>query len=169
MPCTVAINFVTYFTNSDTAVLLMKFTDYRNVTRRFFYTDRLLRGSSVILSCTLLKLTYHFYTYTWFSMALNPYAFFNIWKASFLETAFNTHTFIADLCPVVIFTYRSKQNIYIRPLSSVQNKLRFIVHFAWTVAPFVTLGGRSLGENMHYCASSIYFFKRKTNPFRYQI
>jgi len=31
------------------------------------------------------------------------------------------------------------------------------------------LSGQSLGENMYYCASSIYFFKRKTNPSHCQL
>jgi len=55
----------------------------------------------------------------------------------------------------------------IRPLSSVQNNFAFILHEPYDLS--WPLGRRSLGENMYYCASSIYFFKRKTNPLRYQI
>jgi len=57
--------------------------------------------------------------------------------------------------------------IYIRPFSSVQNKFAFILHepydHSWP------LGGQSFGENLYYGVSSIYCFKRKTNPLCYQI
>ena len=58
-------------------------------------------------------------------------------------------------------------NIYICPLSSVQNKLRFILHEPYDLS--WPLSGWSLGQNRYYCASSIYFLKRKTNPTRYHI
>jgi len=61
----------------------------------------------------------------------------------------------------------SLTNINIGQLSSVQNKFAFILHEPYDLSR--PLSGRSLGENMYYCASSIYFFKRKTNPLRYQI
>ena len=39
------------------------------------------------------------------------------------------------------------------------NKLRFILHEPYDLS--WPLSGRSLGQNMYYCASSIYSFKRK--------
>jgi len=63
----------------------------------------------------------------------------------------------------VTLTYLlSMYHIYIRPLSSEENKFAFSLHEPYDLS--WPLGGRSLGENMYYCASSIYFFKRKTNP-----
>ena len=46
-----------------------------------------------------------------------------------------------------------------RPLSSVQNKLMFVLHDPYDLSWSLCL--RSLGENMYYCVSSIYCFKRK--------
>ena len=56
-------------------------------------------------------------------------------------------------------------NVYIRKLSSVQNKVRLILHEPYNLS--LPLSGRSLGKNIYYCASSIYFFERKTNPPRF--
>jgi len=50
-------------------------------------------------------------------------------------------------------------NIYIRLFSSVQNKFKFILHEPYNLS--WPLSGRSLGENMYYCASSISFLKEK--------
>ena len=62
---------------------------------------------------------------------------------------------------------RSYTYIYIRPLSFVQYTFAFIVHEPFDLS--WPLGGWSLGENMYYCASSIYFSKRKTNVLMHKL
>ena len=60
-------------------------------------------------------------------------------------------------CLITQGFFVQQKNIYICPLSSVQNKLRFILHEPYDL--LWPLSGRSLGKNMYYCASSIYFLK----------
>ena len=59
-----------------------------------------------------------------------------------------------------ILTNCLRANIYIRPLSSVQNKLRFFLHELYDLS--WPLSGRSLGKNMYHCALSIYLKKIKS-------
>jgi len=59
---------------------------------------------------------------------------------------------------IIAVNIDSFDNIYIR---------LFILHEPYDL--LWPLSGRILGKNMYYCALSIYFFKRKINPPRYQI
>ena len=59
----------------------------------------------------------------------------------------------------VEFTYRFTTNIYIRPLSSVQNKMRFILHEPYDLS--WPLNGRSLGKKHVLLRFVDLLFKKK--------
>ena len=75
----------------------------------------------------------------------------NLWnystvKSSTINAEYSNNTHIFTFVRWVLYTINSR--------SFCMNRTTF--HDLW-------------GENMYYCASSIYIFKRKTNPLRYQI